>query len=62
MNRKVIKTGHSLAVTLPTKAVGELNIQEGDIALIKVNRTKASITYFFTGHPRQLNLLEKIKK
>lgn len=62
MNRKVIKTGHSLAVTLPTMAVSELNIQEGDIALIKINRTKASITYSFTGHPRQLNLLEKIKK
>lgn len=54
--RKVIKTGHSLCVTLPTKVIQHLDIKEGDIATYKVKYSKASITYIFTGHPRQLSL------
>ncbi len=61
-SRKVIKTGNSLSITLPKTTVANLNIKEGDIALVKVNRTKASITYIFTGHPRQLSLIDKPKK
>ncbi len=56
--RKVIKTGNSLSITLPKSAVADLSIKEGDIALIKINRTKASITYIFTGHPRQLSFIK----
>lgn len=58
-SRKVIKTGNSLSLTLPSSIIRNLNIQEGDIALFKINLTKSSITYHFTGHPRQLNLLDK---
>lgn len=57
--RKVIKTGNSLSLTLPSSIIRDLNIQEGDVALVKINRAKATITYCFTGHPRQLNLLDK---
>lgn len=53
--RKVIKTGHSLCVTLPTKVIQRLDIKEGDIATYKVKYSKASVTYSFTGHPRQLS-------
>ena len=61
-SRKVIKTGNSLSITLPKKADSDLNIKEGDFALLKINRSKASITYVFTGHPRQLSLIETRKK
>lgn len=55
--RKVIKTGNSLALTIPSKSIKDFNIKEGDPVSIKVNRTKVCITYFFTGHPRQLSLI-----
>jgi antitoxin component of MazEF toxin-antitoxin module len=53
--RKVIKTGHSLCVTLPTKVIQRLDIKEGDLASYKVKYSKASVTYIFSGHPRQLS-------
>jgi len=55
--RKVIKTGNSLAVTIPSVSIKDFNIKEGDIVRIKVNKTKASISYVFSGHPRQLSLI-----
>lgn len=54
--RKVIKTGNSLALTLPNKIIKSFDIKEGDLAQYKVNSSKTSITYTFTGHPRQLSL------
>jgi antitoxin component of MazEF toxin-antitoxin module len=54
--RKVIKTGNSLALTLPNKIIKSFDIKEGDLAQYKVNTSKTSITYTFTGHPRQLSL------
>ena len=59
--RKVIKTGNSLAITIPSRSIKDFNIREGDPVLIKINRTKASITYVFSGHPRQLSLITKSK-
>ncbi len=58
-NRKVIKTGNSLAITIPAKATFELDIKEGDIAQISVNRSKGIMTCVFSGHPRQLSLINK---
>lgn len=55
--RKVIKTGNSLALTIPSKSIKEFNVKEGDMVLVKINRTKASISYTFSGHPRQLSLI-----
>jgi len=54
--RKVIKTGNSLALTVPNKVIKSFDIKEGDLAQYKVNSSKTSITYTFTGHPRQLSL------
>jgi antitoxin component of MazEF toxin-antitoxin module len=59
--RKVIKTGNSLAITIPSATLSDFNIKEGDIAQYKVNKTRASITYIFSGHPRQLSLITKNK-
>lgn len=55
--RKVIKTGNSLAITIPSKSIKDFNIKEGDPVFLKINRTKVSITYIFSGHPRQLSLI-----
>jgi antitoxin component of MazEF toxin-antitoxin module len=52
--RKVIKTGNSLCVTLPTSVIKSFDIKEGDLAQYKIKSSKASITYTFSGHPRQL--------
>lgn len=60
--RKVIKTGNSLAITIPSSSIKQFNIKEGDLALYKINHSKASITYTFTGHPRQLTLINKATK
>jgi antitoxin component of MazEF toxin-antitoxin module len=57
--RKVIKTGNSLAITIPAKTISDFSLKEGDIAQVRVNKTKTAITYFFTGHPRQLSLIDK---
>jgi len=57
--RKVIKTGNSLAITIPSKCLKSFNLKEGDLAQVKVNHSHASITYLFSGHPRQLSLIEK---
>ncbi len=55
--RKVIKTGNSLAITIPSKIISDFSLKEGDLAQIKINRSKTSLTYIFTGHPRQLSLM-----
>ena len=57
--RKVIKTGNSLAITIPSKTIAEFSLKEGDMAQVLINKTKTSITYLFTGHPRQLSLIHK---
>ena len=59
--RKVIKTGNSLAITIPAKAVFDLDIKEGDVATLKISRSKGTISYIFTGHPRQLSFIDKKK-
>jgi len=59
--RKVIKTGNSLAITIPSRSIKDFNIREGDPVSVKINRTKVSITYLFSGHPRQLSLIGKSK-
>ena len=59
--RKVIKTGNSLAITIPSKSIKDFNIKEGDPVSVKINRTKVTITYLFSGHPRQLSLINSQK-
>lgn len=57
--RKVIKTGNSLAITIPAKTISDFSLKEGDMSEVRINKTKTSITYHFTGHPRQLSLIDK---
>lgn len=57
--RKVIKTGNSLGLTIPSATISDFSLKEGDIAQVRVNKTKTTITYRFTGHPRQLSLINK---
>lgn len=59
--RKVIKTGNSLAITIPSKIIAEFSLKEGDLAQVKVNYTSTTLSYIFTGHPRQLSLIDKSK-
>ncbi len=60
--RKVIKTGNSLALTIPSRTIKEFGIKEGDIVRIKINRPKTTINYIFSGHPRQLSLINGAKQ
>jgi len=60
--RKVIKTGNSLAITIPSQTLADFDIKEGDMTQIRVNKTKTSITCIFFGHPRQLSLIDKPSK
>ncbi|MFZ2153467.1 MAG: hypothetical protein WAV41_05475 [Microgenomates group bacterium] len=57
--RKIIKTGNSLALTIPTLAINDFNLKEGDVCSITINKTHSSLTYLFSGHPRQLSLIKK---
>jgi antitoxin component of MazEF toxin-antitoxin module len=57
--RKVIKTGNSLAVTIPSKAIRDFDIKEGDLATIHIHPPQSALKIIFSGHPRQLSLIEK---
>ncbi|MFA6250318.1 MAG: AbrB/MazE/SpoVT family DNA-binding domain-containing protein [Candidatus Shapirobacteria bacterium] len=57
--RKVIKTGNSLAITIPSKAIKDFNIREGDIATFVTYPQSSAIKFTFTGHPRQLLLISR---
>lgn len=59
--RKVIKTGNSLAITIPSKSIKDFNIKEGDPVTLHINKSKVTITYIFSGHPRQLSLISSKK-
>lgn len=43
MQRKIFKTGHSLAVTLSKKILEELGLKEGDVVEINLEGKKAVI-------------------
>lgn len=59
--RKVIKTGNSLALTIPSSTISDFNLKEGDICTVTINHSSSSLTYTFTGHPRQLSLINRQK-
>ncbi len=61
MIQKVIKTGNSLAVTIPSDFVKSVGIRSGDQTKVKLEPELGSITYFFSG-AKQLPLLENILK
>lgn len=59
--RKVIRTGNSLALTIPSTTIKDFNIKEGDIVQLRISRSRNTVTYLFSGHPRQLSLIDKAK-
>lgn len=57
--RKIIKTGNSLALTIPAHTISDFNLKEGDVCTITIDKTKSAITYLFSGHPRQLSFISR---
>ncbi len=57
-SQKIIKTGNSAAVTIPSELLKSLNLQIGDRAEAKMDFEKGSVTYTFP-NIRQLRLKEK---
>lgn len=59
-SQKIIKTGNSAAVTIPSKMLKSLNLRIGDQAAAKMGLAEGSITYTFP-EIRQLRLGEMRK-
>lgn len=57
--QKIIKTGNSLALTLPARLVKTLGLKAGDRATISVSTDQTEITYRFY-EVRQLSLTTNI--
>jgi len=57
MRQKVIKTGNSLAVTIPAGFAQVVGIKAGDEVKLELKLDKAQAIYSFSGH-KQLPLLE----
>jgi len=56
--QKIIKTGHSLAVTIPSKFAQSLGIKSGQEVEVKIKPVSGEIIYTFSGI-KQLSLTEK---
>lgn len=56
MRQKVMKVGHSLAVTIPSEFCREVGIKNGDEIKVVTVPEKGKISYYFTGS-QQLMLL-----
>lgn len=61
MSQKVIKTGNSLAVTVPSDFVKSVGVRVGDNVKVETKVDKGEIIYFFSG-AKQLPLLETLIK
>ncbi len=64
MTQKVIKTGNSLAVTIPAEVVKLIGIRAGDGVKLEIDMSRTKISYLFSGMqqlPLSANLL-KIKR
>ncbi len=61
MTQKVIRTGNSLAVTIPSEFVKSVGVRASDQVKVEVEEDKGKITYYFTG-AKQLPLSENILK
>lgn len=60
MTQKIIKTGNSVAVTIPAEMSRSLNLRVGDKAEAKMNFSEGSIVYSFPDI-RQLRFEEREK-
>ncbi|MBI1872091.1 AbrB/MazE/SpoVT family DNA-binding domain-containing protein [Candidatus Collierbacteria bacterium] len=59
--QKVIKSGNSLAVTLPSRLVKSIGLRAGDLVGVSISLDQTRITYKFI-QPRQLSLTPRFKK
>jgi antitoxin component of MazEF toxin-antitoxin module len=60
MDQKVLRTGNSLAVSIPAEFAKALGVQAGDTVKIKPDAVKGVLTYTFRGSG-QLTLLPSRK-
>jgi antitoxin component of MazEF toxin-antitoxin module len=61
MTQKVIRTGNSLAVTIPSEFVRVVGVRPSDGVKVEMEPDKGRITYYFSG-AKQLPLSENILK
>lgn len=61
MTQKVIRTGNSLAVTIPSEFVKLVGVRPSDHVKVEAEPTKGRITYYFSG-AKQLPLSENFLK
>jgi antitoxin component of MazEF toxin-antitoxin module len=61
MTQKVIRTGNSLAVVIPSEFVKSIGIKPSDEVRVEIEAEKGKITYFFSG-AKQLPLSENFLK
>jgi antitoxin component of MazEF toxin-antitoxin module len=65
MGQKVIKTGNSVALTIPAEFVKDLGIRLGDPVKTRLEKDRGRITYIFSGAkqlPLSENFLHRKKK
>jgi len=62
MKRKVIKTGNSLAVTIPAEFIKALGVKVGDEAEFVVSEQHSKMTVKFLRKPKQIALFNNRKK
>jgi antitoxin component of MazEF toxin-antitoxin module len=60
MQQKVLKTGNSLAVTIPSRFVKIIGVKTGDVVHVKTDLQKSTLTFTFMGSG-QLSLLSQKK-
>lgn len=63
--QKIIKTGNSLAVTIPSRFTQAVGVKAGQQVEVKANLTTAQVTYTFSGTkqlPLAQNLIKKRRK
>jgi antitoxin component of MazEF toxin-antitoxin module len=58
MEQKIIRTGNSAAVTIPSEFFKGMSLRIGDVAKAKMDYQKARITYTFPG-ARQMVLVQQ---
>ncbi len=59
--QKILRTGNSLAITLPAKFIRTLGVKAGDKVEVSFSFDQTSVTYVFK-EARQLSLSPKILK
>ncbi|OGV88604.1 hypothetical protein A2Z41_01980 [Microgenomates group bacterium RBG_19FT_COMBO_39_10] len=59
--QKIIKTGNSLAVTIPSDFVRNVGVKAGQTVQVKVEPETGKVTYSFSG-TRQLPLVSLTKR